>query len=194
MIFDYQDALGVLSSLVAAAGYVFYFRDIFASKTKPHAFSWLVWAVLAGIAFAVEAVKHGGPGSWAFLVDVAACTFVFLWALFRGDRRYAVFDWIALATAGMALWLWWLTSDPTLSVVLITAVDVAGFLPTFRKTFSKPYEETAMTYALSALKFIIAIPALRIFTIATMFYPMGLIITNSTFVLLLIIRRKQLAT
>ena len=48
---EYKTILGIIAVIIALAGYVPYFRDIFRGKTKPHAFSWLVWASLTGIAF-----------------------------------------------------------------------------------------------------------------------------------------------
>ena len=40
------------------------------------------------------------------------------------------------------------------------ALDFLGFLPTIRKSYAKPYEETLITYMLSGLKFLLAIIAL----------------------------------
>lgn len=45
-------ALALIAVALAFVSYSFYIRDIFAGRTKPHAFTWGIWAVLAGFIFA----------------------------------------------------------------------------------------------------------------------------------------------
>ena len=56
-----------------------------------------------------------------------------------------------------------------------------------------PYSEPAFTYALSGLKFLIALFALQEVSMVTVLYPASLVIANGAFVLLLVIQRKRLA-
>jgi hypothetical protein len=60
---DFKVLVALIAVAMTITGYFFYFRDIFASKTKPHAFSWLVWAVLTGIAFFGQLSDNAGPGA-----------------------------------------------------------------------------------------------------------------------------------
>lgn len=186
---DYRELLGYLAAGIGIIGYVPYFRDIFANKTKTHAFSWLVWAILTGIAFVIQVVEGAGPGAWVMGISTLACSCIFVLALFKGQKTFPLFDWVSLFAAFFSLLLWWITEDPTLSVILITVVDAVGYLPTFRKGFHKPYEETVTTYVLSTVKFIPAILALESYSIATWFYPASLLVMNGAFSLMLVIRR-----
>jgi hypothetical protein len=189
---DYKESLGLIAILIGLVSYVPYFINIFRGKTKPHAFSWLIWAVLTGIAFAAQVTEKGGAGSWVTGVTALACFFIFVLALFKGFRHFPVFDWLTLAIACVSIIIWKLTNDPTISVILITVIDAIGFLPTFRKGFMRPFEETATTFTLSAIKFVPALFALESFTIATWLYPASLVLMNGLFVCMLLIRRKQL--
>jgi hypothetical protein len=56
---------GIISILVALVAYYFYFRDMARGKTKPHAFSWLIWGLLAGTGFLAQVSAHAGIGAWA---------------------------------------------------------------------------------------------------------------------------------
>jgi hypothetical protein len=188
----YKDLLGYLATAIALAGYIPYFRDIFRNKTKPHAFSWLVWAVLTGIAFAAQVVGGGGAGAWVTGFSAFVCFTVFLLALKKGQKTFSRFDWISLLSAFGALLLWVLTNNPVLSVLLVTAIDAIGFLPTFRKGYHNPFEETVSTFLLSSVKWVFAIFALNTFSILTWFYPASLILMNGLFVVLLLVRRKRL--
>src|SRR5580698_5703228 len=59
-----KEILGASAILIGCISYVPYFRTIFSGKTKPHAFSWLVWGILTAIAFGGQIVGKGGAGAW----------------------------------------------------------------------------------------------------------------------------------
>ena len=78
-----REFLGTLSVLIGIVGYIPYFRGIFSGRTKPHAFSWLVWAVLTATGFFIQLSEGGGAGSWALGLSSIACTTIFFLALFN---------------------------------------------------------------------------------------------------------------
>lgn len=188
---DYKSFIGVITVVIALASYVPYFRDIFLGKTKPHVFSWLVWGVLTGIAFGGQLIDNGGAGAWVTGVTSLMCIAVFVLALFKGEKEITTTDRLSLCGAGIALVLWFVIDQPILSVILITIIDLLGFIPTFRKSFHKPHEETVSTYALSATKFAIAFFALDAFTILTVLYTGSLVVMNGLFVIMLMVRRRN---
>lgn len=161
-------------------------------RTKPHVFSWLVWAVLTTVACAGQITEGGGPGAWVTGFTALVSYGIFFFALFRGEKNITVTDWLCLLGAAGSMVAWWATHGPLLAVILITIIDALGFAPTFRKSFYSPDEETALTYALSALKFILAIIALRNFTVVTWLYPASLVVMNAGFVGMVMLRRRQL--
>lgn len=186
----FQIIVGWIGAVLSVVSCLPYIRDIFLGKTKPHAFSWLIWSILSGVGFAAQLVEHGGAGSWVLGVATPFCVFVFFLSLWRGERNYVMLDWISLFGALISIVLWWVTSDPTWSVVLITLIDVIAFVPTFRKAYAKPHEETISMYSMGALKFFLSIVALESFSIATWFYPAVLVLANTAFAWMLIYRRK----
>jgi len=190
---DYKSALGAVAVLVAVISYIPYFRDIFAGKTKPHAFTWLVWASLNGIAFAGQIQGRGGPGAWAVGFTACALFAIFITALFKGEKDIKRIDWICLGGAAFALVLWFLTNGPLLSVILITIIDAFGFFPTVRKSYFKPQQETLVTFSLSIFKYFLVVLALENYTLVTALFPVSLVIMNGLFVIMLVARRHQLA-
>lgn len=181
------------SIIMTLVGYFYYFKDIFAGKTKPHAFSWLVWAALTSIAFAGQLADNGGPGAYVTAVTATISYIVFFLALKKGEKNITTSDKLNLLGAAFALGLWFFTSDPLWSVILITIVDFLGFLPTIRKSYHKPHEETLISYVLAGLKFVLAIIALENYSLVTWLYPASLVAANLLFVVMLIVRRKKLA-
>lgn len=190
----WTQSAGAVATAIALVGYVPYFRDLYRGTTKPHAFSWLIWALLTGIAFAGQVSDSAGPGAWVTGFTAVVCFIVFILALSLGEKRITRFDWICLWFSLAAIPLWMATKTPLWSVILITAIDAAGFLPTIRKAYVKPWEETAVTFLLSAVKFMVALVALENFSIITALYPLSLVVMNTGFFLMLLYRRQQLSS
>ena len=187
---DYKLVLGGLAVVIGLYGYLSYFRGIFSGKTKPHAFSWLVWAVLTGIVFVAQVVKGGGAGSWITGITSLFCFAIFVLALFKGRRDFPRFDWLCLIGAGVSLLLWWLTHDPTATIILIILTDAIAFAPTYRKGYYKPYEETVTQYVMASLKSAFSLFALQSYSLATWLFPLYLVVANGLFVVLLSVRRR----
>jgi hypothetical protein len=187
-----KSVLGGGAVVLAFIGYIPYFLDIFKGKTKPHAFSWLVWGVLTAIAFVGQVVESGGPGAWATGFTALVCFVIFTLALKKGEKVITTGDKASLLGSFLALWLWWWTSDPLGAVILITIIDALGFYPTLRKSWLKPWEETQIMYLLAGLKFVVALFALESYTVVTWLYPASLVILNIGFSFLLFIRKRQL--
>jgi hypothetical protein len=190
---QYKPVLGVIALIVAFVSYVPYIRNIFAGKTKPHAFSWLVWGILNGIAFAGQLHDKGGAGAWSVGLTAAVMFFIFSVSLKRGEKDIRPFDWFCLISALLSLIPWLLTNDPLASVILITVIDAFGFLPTVRKSYRKPHQETLVTFTLSIVKYSLVVIALQKYTVVTVLFPLSLVIMNALFVGMLVIRRKQAA-
>jgi hypothetical protein len=189
---DIKLALAAIAALMTLVGYFYYFRDIFAGKTKPHAFTWLVWASLTAIGFAGQLADNGGAGAYITGLTAAISFLVFFLALFRGEKEITRSDWLSLGGAALALLLWALTDNPLLAIILITLVDFLGFVPTIRKSIHKPHEETLISYVLAGLKFILAIIALDNYSAVTILYPASLVFANLLFVALLLSRRRKI--
>lgn len=189
---EYKTILGYLTLLIAIISYSFYFKDIFLGKTKPHAFSWFVWSVLSGVAFLAQLVDNAGPGSWITGFTAVVCFIISVIASFKGSEKFKLIDWFSLLTALLALILWKFSSGPNLAVALVSMAYTLGFIPTFRKAYFKPKEETATTFGLNSFKFFLAIFALNSFSVSTALYPTALVLTNFSFVIMLLVRRRQL--
>lgn len=187
---EYKAIISSIAVALALGSYIPYFRDIARGKTKPHAFSWLIWSLLHAIGFGASLVKGGGAGSWVTGASTLACSTVFIIALKKGETKLHPYDWFAMTGAFVALAFWWFTSEPTLSVMLIALIDVLGFVPTFRKSYINPFGETAITYLMGSVYFSLSLIALESYTIATWFYPASIIIVNTAFVSMLYIRKK----
>lgn len=189
---DYKQVLGAVAIAIGIAAYIPYFRDLFRGKTKPHVFSWILWGIITFTGFFASLSRGGGAGVWVELFTGSMCFFIAIYALFKGERNITFTDWISFLGAGVALALWAITKEPLTAIVLVLVIDALGFVPTFRKSYAKPYEETLISYLLNGIKFIPALFALGSFNLTTALYPAYLVVANFAFVTMLIVRRKAL--
>ena len=192
LMFEYKIFFTIISIFIGLLGYAFYYKDIFRGKTKPHAFSWLVWSLLAGIAFFGQISDQGGIGAWVSGFTTIVSFSIFIIALWKGENNITLSDKLSLSGAGVALFLWYVTNNPFASIILITVIyTFGGFYPTVRKSYSKPQEETILTYFFDGIKWLIALFALENYSVITSLYPLAAFCMNSIFVGLLIIRRRH---
>jgi hypothetical protein len=184
--------LGILTIIIATTSYAFYLSDVYKHKTKPHGFTWFIWATLNAFIFYEQITHGGGPGAWVTGVAAIANAVIFLTAFKYGERNITRLDWLCLLIALGALSVWLIDNDAELSVILASSVFVVGFIPTIRKSLKRAHEETAITFALNGLKFVVALCALGTFTITTALYPIVLSIMNTAFAVFLF--QRQFAT
>lgn len=191
---NYKTIIGLVAVAIAAISYVPYFKDVFAGKTKPHAFSWLVWGVLNAVIFAGQVADGGGAGAWVVGFTAVVTLGIFVLSLKKGEKDIRLFDWFCLVAAGLAIIPWIVTENPLASVILITIIDLLGFIPTIRKSYHEPHQETLVTYVLSTVKYFFGIVALQNYSAVTLVFPIAMVAIHIIFITLLVVRRKQLGS
>ena len=188
---EYKIFLGYLAVAIEILSYLFYFWGIAKGKTKPHAFTWLVWGVLNVVAFAAVLVAGGEAGAWVLGVNAMACLIISGIGFYQRHVEYDIYDWLALAGALVGVYLWWLTSNPLYAVIFVCLSDGVGSVPIFRKAYRAPFEENVPAFAIGMFYYPLAILALESLTLTTWLYPAFVILLDGALVGLVLLRRKQ---
>jgi hypothetical protein len=92
----------------------------------------------------------------------------------------------------MAIPLWIVTKTPVWSVILVCLIDTSGYLPTARKVWRKPREETPYSYIFSCGGAFLSVLAIENYTPSTYLYPAVLTLSNCAMASYIFIRRWQL--
>lgn len=169
-----------------------YLRDIIRRKTCPHLFTWLIWSLIGVITVTAQAWDHAGIGVWVTIFSTMKCVAVALLSFKYGEKKITRGDWISLAACLFSIPLWLMTGDPLLSVLLLLAIEMVAFYPTYRKTWHKPFEETLFAYNIASLQFAFGLCALENYTIVTTLGGLSVVVQNSVFVLYALSRRRAL--
>jgi hypothetical protein len=189
----HKELLAAAAVVLTFVAFVPYVRSIRAGQTKPHAFSWIVWALGTFVVFLAQLADRGGAGAWPIGVSGAFTAGIAVLAYRRStDTSITNVDWVFLGVALAALPCWLLTSNPLTAVVLLTGMDLAGFVPTFRFAFFQPHEEHIGFYSLGALRNALAIAALEHYSLTTVLFPAAVGVSCVLFVAMVGYRRAQL--
>lgn len=153
-------------------------------------YSWLIWAILAGIGYVAQVSANAGPGAWNTGITAVVCFAVFLISIKHGARKLSGLDVILLGLAFLAVIARLLTGDFVLAVLLTTTAALIGFFLTLKKTYKHPDEENATTFFINALRNFVSLFALTSISFVTFFYPFIMMLANLAVSLTVVSGRK----
>lgn len=186
-----KELAGSIAIALSIIGYVPYLRDIFRGKTKPHAFSWIVWTLITFIVGAAQLAAGAGWGTVHNLATGVICLVIVYAAIKNKDKDIKRIDILLFCAALMAIPLWVFARNPVYSIILITIIDILAFLPTFRKTWHNPGSETLSSYAIAGIKYGVSLVAIATYDVATLVYPIALIAMNIGIVSIMLFRHPR---
>jgi len=189
---DLKILLGAVAASMALLSSFLYIRDIFRGNTKPHTYTWLIWAIVTTIAFLGQWVSGGGPGSWATGVAAVVTIFTLLLSLKGGygTKDITNFDKACLALALVAMLPWLLAESVLWSVILATAIDLIAFFPTMRKTWHAPYSESLGSMYADAVKHSLSIVSMSSYSFVNVIFPASVLLTKFVIIGEIVFLRK----
>lgn len=187
----FKEVLSAVAIGLTIASFFPYVRSVLRGTTKPHVFSWIIWGSTTLIVFAAQLADGGGIGAWPIGFSGAVTIYVAGLAYTkRSDITITRTDWVFLLAAATALPCWYLTADPLWAVVILTAVDVMGFGPTFRKAVSRPFDEQLTFFVLMAARNATAAVALEHYSLTTLMFPVVMAAVCIAFIATVLYRRR----
>lgn len=188
-----KEIVGTVAVVLTFVGYIPYIIDTIKGKTKPHIYTWFIWGLVTAIAFGLQMADNAGPGAYTTLAAAIVCFVIFLFGIRQGSHDITQSDTVFFLLSLLALVLWLFARQPVISVLLVSTIDMLGFIPTVRKSWHKPHEETLSSYLTNTFRFALAILALQRYTLVTMLYPITWIVANGLFSVFLIVRRGRVS-
>jgi len=186
--------LSAIALVLTFAAFYPYIRAILREETKPHVFSWMIWAAGTVIVFFAQLADGAGIGAWPIGISGVITFLVAALALSRsGDTTIVPIDWVFLVLALSALPLWFASSNPFLAVLVLTIVDLLGFGPSVRKAYFAPHDENALFFSLGALRNGFVVAALEHYSWTTVLFPAAVGIACLIFVAVILARRQALS-
>ena len=193
MIFsiDIKLIFAICAILTAVFGsFLPYIRDVFKKKTKPHAYTWLIWTITQGVAAAGLLYGKGGWGFFELLIGTFFVFLIFLISLKYGTKNITKSDTIVLIFALLSIAVWLKMNSPILAVFMVSVIDFIGYFRTFRKSFLQPRSETVLSWFGFFCSDIFAILALYSYNFLTLTYLVTIAVGNLIIISICLFRRQ----
>lgn len=191
----YQSWLSAVAVGLTCIAFLPYILSIFRGRTRPHVFSWVIWGLNTSVAFLATLYGGGGlPGAGVIGFSAAVTLFIAVLAYMkRADVRATTADRLFFIAALAAMPLWYWTDDPLWAIWLITVIELLGFGPTMRKTWSQPFSESMSFLVLLVLRNALVIAALDRHTPTTVLFPAVMAAACLALIVIMAWRRPRLA-
>jgi len=187
-----KDIIGIVAVILTFVGYIPYIRDTIKGKTKPHIYSWFIWAFITFVIFALQILGHAGAGAFTTLAAAILCLTIFILGLKNGHKDITRFDTLTFAISLIAIGIWIFAKQPVISNILIITINTLANLPTIRKSWNNPHSETLFTWEMGAVRNLLGLMALANYSLLTWLYPVTNLLINIIESSILIIRRRQI--
>ncbi|MFA5877386.1 MAG: hypothetical protein WC880_03405 [Candidatus Paceibacterota bacterium] len=189
---DFKILATILSLVLGVVSYIPYIRSMVRRQTTPHPYTWLIWSITTGTA-AVGGWYGGGGNGVALLFLWAFSTFcIFLLSFKYGTKNITKGDVALLVLALLAILVWWQLNAPLFSILMVTAIDAFGYIPTIRKVFEEPWSEPLVSWFLFTATACIGLIALAQYNFLTVVYlAMGATL-NSIVIIICLFRRRNI--
>ncbi|MGE4170203.1 MAG: hypothetical protein AB7F28_05735 [Candidatus Margulisiibacteriota bacterium] len=183
--------LSWITSAATFAAFLPYILSILKGETKPRVVSWIIWSISTLMVFAGQWADGGGVGAWPTgLSGLITLGIVGLAYAKQGSLETTRLDkaCFAIAILGVLAWFW--TRTPLWTVLLMTSIDLVGFIPTFRHAYHHPHDENITFYMLMFMRNLLGIPALEHYSLTTLVFPIAMNIAMAILVPMVMIKRK----
>jgi len=156
-------------------------------------YSWSLWCLLSVLILLLQIKGVAGAAAYVTAAVVLLCAGVIVLSVRHGKKDTTVSDTFASVLGLVAIGFWWAIDQPVVSLVLLIVADLLAFVPTIRKSWSKPHAETLSLYVTNTLRFALALTAVKQYTLLSSLWLVVWVAANGLFALMLIVRRKQLS-
>lgn len=180
------------SGLINIIALIPYIRDIFRRKTKPERAMWWIYTALFILLFAAQL---SAGAKWLLIISgeyVLSSALIALLSIKYGYGSLHKRDGISIVVAALGFILWLITDKPLLAIMIVIAIDFAGFWLTLIKTWRAPHSETLITWQLNCLSAAISLLAISTWTLTIVIYPLYAVFGTALIVWLIMYRRTKI--
>lgn len=192
MDLDIKIILGLGAIVVAFFNYLPYLIGVMRHRIYPHAFSWIIFTIITATISIAQFSAGAGSGAWATGATSLTTFLIACWSLKNGGYRVTKVDQVSILGALLAIPAWIITANPFAAVIILTTVETLGFLPTYRKAWHQPHDESIFAFTLTILKYCLALGAMQSYTLTTILFPAALIVLSAVLICEVTIRRRVL--
>ncbi len=182
-----------ISVTLTVIGFAIFIYTILRGKSRPHFFSWAIWAIITSTAFLAQLQNGAGVGSIPTGVSAFMCIVISILAYIKiKDIVIYKSDWVCFCLALSSIIIWLLTSTPIYSIILLILINGFACLPTLRKVWNMPYSENLSFHCVYVIRGIALQLSIENYNFITVAFPASVLILTVIFIFLILYRRANL--
>lgn len=159
-----------------------YARAVIKRRAQPNPVTWFFWALAPMIVFAAQLFDFAAVG-WSIATTFAlglSPLIVFILSLRHNLHRshFTPSTIVCGILAGVGIFLWLSTNDPTLAIIFSIAADIFGSIPTVIKAYRDPKSEYLPAYLLTMASVTMTLCIITQWNFAAYAFPVYIFIIN----------------
>lgn len=149
-------------------------------RVRPNTMTWFFWGIAPLIAFIAQIQEGVGLTAWMSLGLAVGPLAICSVSIIRRDARWKVtrFDMACGLFAIAGLVLWQLTDNPLVAIWFAIAADIAGGVPTIKKTYKYPRTEKPLPYFLTIISMVVTLLTIQNWNVASAAFPIYILLIN----------------
>jgi hypothetical protein len=188
-ILNWHSIVGMASGILLLLGNIPYIISIRRGDTRPNRVTWGVWTTIGCILLGSYQAIGATHTRWMLIAQIISQFVITCYAFKYSQGRWQRLDLICLAGAGLSLVLWWRSGSPLVALLMNTAMDLLGAVPTIHKLYLDPKSEDLGFWTISFVATVLNFLAIEHFAVSFVVFPLYLLILNIT--ILTLITRPQ---
>lgn len=150
----FRNICGVISTMLAIGCSVPYIRSVLQGKTKPHQFSFMVFAIMNGLVFITQFLEGARQSVLVALVFFISTVITVVLSFSRGTRNTSSLDRTLFGFALFTIVIWVLTGSNTVAIWLTVLIDIFATTMILLKIKAEPKSEDPLPWMVAMAAFI----------------------------------------
>ncbi len=162
------------SGIVLLLGNIPYIISIRQGATRPNLVTWGIWTTIGCILLGSYRAIGATNTLWLLIAQVISQFVITIYAFKYSQGRWQRLDGICLTGAGLSLLLWWRSGSPLVALLMNTAMDLLGAVPTLNKIYRDPSSEDLTFWTISFVASALNLLAIEKFSWSLLVFPLYL--------------------
>jgi len=174
---EYLVFVAALGSLIGALAYI---HSMFRGATAPNRVTWFMWSVAPFVATAAAVSNGVGLAVIPVFMSGFSPFLIFTASFFtkKACWKLGAFDYVCGALSGLAIVLWYLTSNPEVAIIFAIVSDALAAVPTLLKAWRSPKTESSWPYLIGTFAPMSSFLAATAWSFSEVAFPIYLILIN----------------
>lgn len=189
MKINYKLIWMILGLVITAVSLGYYLLDTYQGNSIPHVYTWLIWSITQGTATWAARKGDGGMETWSLGIGTVLVVTVFIFSIiFVGASVITTTDTVMLVMAIIAIVIWWRFDQAGFpALVLVTCIDIWGYLPSYEKVWYNPSSESLLSWIGITLSGVFALAAAKSYNKMTVTYVGALTVASGIMTMIILL-------